>query len=175
MEPDIETFTFAPDGDIPNNALPLILYRGALAPELQNPAACQALFRENHWVGNWVDGVFDYWHYHVTGHEVLGCVEGEAEIGFGGDNFCRDGGGKVTFAAGDVVVIPAGVGHKRLSAKRGGFTVVGGYPPGQSGAITAAGDMPLAEAQRRIAGLDLPRGDPVSGPEGPLIDVWGVR
>ena len=70
----------------------------------------------------------------MTGHEVLGCVEGEAEIGFGGD-----GGIKVTFRAGDVVAIPAGVGHKRLSEKRGGFTVVGGYPPGQSGRDHAAG------------------------------------
>jgi len=170
MHSETETFTFKPDGDIPNSGLPLILYRHALPPELQNPAACQALFRENDWGGNWVNGVFDYWHYHVTGHEVLGCVEGEAEIGFGGDN-----GGKVTFAAGDVVVIPAGVGHKRLSAKRGGFTVVGGYPPGQSGAIVAAGDMPVTEAEIRIVALAPPRSDPVFGPKGPLIDAWDVR
>ncbi len=143
MDPDVQTFTFAPDGDIPNNALPLLLYRHALPPELQNPAAAQALLRENGWGGNWVNGVFDYWHYHVTGHEVLACVEGEAEVGFGGD-----GGGKVTFAAGDIVVIPAGVGHKRLSERRGGFTVVGGYPPGQSGAITRAGEMPVERGAR---------------------------
>jgi uncharacterized protein YjlB len=170
MDPEIETHTFAPDGDIPNSTLPLILYRGALSPELQSPAACQALLRENGWGGNWVDGVFDYWHYHVTGHEVLGCVAGEAEIGFGGDS-----GAKVTFWAGDIVAIPAGVGHKRLSEKRGGFTVVGGYPPGQSGAITRAGELGLDEAQETIAGLDLPRGDPVFGPEGPLMKEWNVR
>jgi uncharacterized protein YjlB len=170
MDPEVETFTFAPDGDIPNNALPLLLYRHALPPGLQNPAACQALFRENDWVGNWVDGVFDYWHFHVTGHEVLGCVAGEAEIGFGGDH-----GAKVTFRAGDVVAIPAGVGHKRLGEKRGGFTVVGGYPPGQSGAISRPGDYSLSEAQARIATLALPHRDPVGGPEGPLIEEWGVR
>jgi uncharacterized protein YjlB len=166
----VQSFVFAPAGEIPNNSLPLILYRQALPPALRTASACQSLFRENNWVGNWVDGVFDYWHFHVTGHEVLGCVAGEAEIGFGGDS-----GVEVTFRAGDVVAIPAGVGHKRLSEKRGGFTVVGGYPPGQSGRITRPGEYPLAEAQRLIAALDLPRGDPVTGPEGALMDTWGVK
>lgn len=170
MPDTVQSFVFAPDREIPNNSLPLILYRQALTPALRTASACQSLFRENNWVGNWVDGVFDYWHFHVTGHEVLGCVAGEAEIGFGGDS-----GVEVTFRAGDVVAIPAGVGHKRLSEKRGGFTVVGGYPPGQSGRITRPGEYPLAEAQRLIAALDLPRGDPVTGPEGALIDAWGVK
>ena len=170
MKGQAETFVFKPDNDIPNNALPLVLYCGALPRELQTPAAAQALFHGNDWVGNWVDGVFDYWHFHVTGHEVLGCLQGDADIGFGGDN-----GAKVTFSAGDVVVIPTGVGHKRLSAKRGGFTVVGGYPPGQNGTISQPGDFPLAEAQRKIAALTLPSGDPVSGAEGPLFAAWKLR
>ena len=170
MEPAIETFRLAPDGDIPNNPLPLILYRRALAPALRTPSACQALFARNGWGGNWVDGVFDYWHFHVTGHEVLGCVAGAAEIGFGGD-----GGIAVTFTAGDVVIIPGGVGHKRLSEKRGGFTVVGGYPPSQDGTITRPGEIPLAEARATIAALALPKGDPISGNEGPLFAAWGMR
>lgn len=170
MTGQVETFIFGPEGALPNNELPLVLYRRALPPELRSPAGCQALFRENDWVGNWVDGVFDYWHFHVTGHEVLGCVNGEAEIGFGGDN-----GAEVTFQAGDVVAIPAGVGHKRLSTKRGGFTVVGGYPPGQSGAISRPGDFTLAEAERRIEALALPKGDPVSGQDGPLFAAWHLR
>jgi uncharacterized protein YjlB len=131
MEPEVETFSLQPDGDIPNNRLPLVIYRHALPRDLQTPAAAQALFSENEWGGNWVDGIFDYWHFHVTGHEALGCVAGEAEVGFGGDN-----GIKTVFRAGDVVAIPAGVGHKRLSERRGGFTVVGGYPPDQNGTIT---------------------------------------
>ena len=170
MSETVQSFKFEPDGEIPNNSLPLLLYPQVLPPALRSPSACQALFRENDWVGNWVDGVFDYWHFHVTGHEVLGCVAGEAEIGFGGD-----AGVEVTFKAGDVVAIPAGVGHKRLSEKRGGFTVVGGYPPGQSGRITRPGEYPLAEAVRLVAALPLPKSDPVSGPEGPLIKAWSIR
>src|SRR5687767_10212918 len=170
MEPDVETFSLTPDGSIPNNDLPLVLYRHALAPELQAPGACQALFARNLWRGNWVDGIFDYWHFHVTGHEVLGCVAGSARVGFGGD-----AGIEVEFRAGDVVVIPAGVGHKRTSEKHDGFTVVGGYPPGQSGEITKAGDVEVDEARRKIAGLALPKSDPLFGNEGPLLKAWRIR
>ncbi len=116
MEPEVESFSLPPDGDIPNNPLPLILYRHALPPELRSPSGCQSLFARNTWGGNWVNGIFDYWHFHITGHEVLGCVAGHALVGFGGD-----GGIRVEFRPGDVVVIPAGVGHKRLSEKRDGL------------------------------------------------------
>ena len=170
MSAEIETFHFKPDGGIPNHALPLVVCRGALAPALRTPAACQALFAENDWGANWVNGVLDCWHFHVTGHETLGCVAGEADIAFGGDSGIR-----TTFRAGDVVVIPAGVGHNRVSEPRGGFTVIGGYPPGQDGMITRAGEMPVEEAQRLTAKLELPHGDPVSGPEGPLFAAWGMR
>jgi uncharacterized protein YjlB len=170
MEPEVETHVLPPDGDIPNNSLPLVLYRHALPPELQSAGGCQALFARNLWRGNWVNGIFDYWHFHVTGHEVLGCVAGAAEVGFGGDS-----GIMVEFRAGDVVVIPAGVGHKRLSDRRGGFTVVGGYPPGQSGEITRQGEIERDEAMRRIAGLALPRADPILGSDGPLMKAWNVR
>ncbi len=170
MEPQVEKMTLKPEGDIPNSALPLLLYRQVLSSTQQEPTACQALFRANGWGGNWINGVFDYWHYHVTGHEALGCVAGEADIGFGGDD-----GAVVTFSAGDVVVIPAGVGHKRMGVGRGGFTVVGGYPPGQNGAIVSAGDMPAVAAARLIAALALPDGDPALGADGPLVAAWGVR
>jgi uncharacterized protein YjlB len=169
VEPEIETFVFAPDGHFPNSPLPLILYRHALPPELRTASGCQALFDRNQWTGNWVGGIFDYWHFHVTGHEVLGCVAGAATIGFGGDS-----GVAIEFAEGDVVVIPAGVGHKRLSAKRGGFTVVGGYPPGQSGAIARPGEVSADEAQRAIASLAPPRADPVLAHQGPLMQAWNI-
>ena len=169
MEPDVETFALPPAGDIPNSALPLILYRHALPPDLRTAGGCQALFARNSWAGNWVNGIFDYWHFHVTGHEVLGCVQGSARVGFGGD-----AGIAVDFTAGDVVVIPAGIGHKRLSDKRDSFTVVGGYPPGQSGEIARPGELSLDAAAREIAALRLPHADPVLGQGGPLVKFWGM-
>lgn len=170
MEPEVETFHLQPSGQIPNSDLPLVLYRHALPPDLRIASGCQALFARNGWGGNWVDGIFDYWHFHVSGHEVLGCVAGSARVGFGGD-----AGIATDIVAGDMVVIPAGVGHKRLSEKRDGFTIVGGYPSGQSGQVLQPGEMDPAEARRRIAGLALPHADPMFGNEGPLFKAWRLR
>ncbi|HEX2255249.1 MAG TPA: hypothetical protein VHG92_00875 [Afifellaceae bacterium] len=169
MEPrDVEAFVIEPADGIPNNPrLPLLVYRAVLLPELTNAAACQSLFKRNSWGGNWVDGIYDYWHFHVTGHEALGCVAGSARVAFGGDA----AGLLADVVAGDVVVIPAGVGHKLLEASPD-FTVVGGYPPGQSGAITCPGDIDLEEAEERIAALDLPETDPVHGRAGLLTERW---
>jgi uncharacterized protein YjlB len=169
MEPEVETFVLTPEGGIPNSSLPLILYRHALSPTLRSPSGCQSLFARNQWSGNWVDGILDYWHFHVTGHEVLGCVAGSALVGFGGD-----GGIQVELRAGDVVVIPAGVGHMRLSENRDGFTVVGGYPPGQSGAIARPGEVSVEDALRAIASLQPPRADPVQGEQGVLLAAWNI-
>lgn len=165
----VKTFILEPDGRIPNNRLPVLLYRGGLSPELRVASQCQTLFRENDWTGNWVDGILDYWHFHVTGHEVLGCVAGHARLGLGGDR-----GIALDVAAGDVLVLPAGTGHRRLDAS-GDFSVVGGYPPGQDGAITRPEEIGFDEAVARLADLALPASDPLGGPEGPLVSAWGLR
>jgi uncharacterized protein YjlB len=63
-------------------------------------------------------------------------------------------------AAGDVLVLPAGTGHRR-AADRDGFRVVGAYPPGQEDydVLREADDA----ARRRIAELGAPGADPVGG------------
>jgi uncharacterized protein YjlB len=71
-------------------------------------------------------------------------------------------------------VIPAGVGHKRLGGS-GDFCVIGGYPPGQNGAITKPGDISREGAEATIRALSLPASDPVFGNEGPLTKAWGIR
>src|SRR5690606_2123572 len=80
----LETRVLKPSGAIPNSRLPLVIYRSVALPELRTAEGCARLFSGNGWGGNWIDGVFDYWHFHTTGHEVLGCVAGQAVIGFGG-------------------------------------------------------------------------------------------
>jgi uncharacterized protein YjlB len=169
MEPDIKTFVLEPEGDIPNSSLPLILYRYALPPTLRSRSGCQSLFARNQWSGNWVDGIFDYWHFHVTGHEVLGCVAGSALVGFGGD-----GGVQVEFRAGDVVVIPAGVGHKRLSEKHDGFHVVGLSAGAERGESRGRARFPSRMLGRAIASLQPPRADPVQGEQGVLLAAWNI-
>ena len=166
MQIELETYQLRPEDGIPNNRLPLIVYRGALAGSTRSADGCTALFQRNGWQGTWVNGVFPYWHYHPLAHEVLGCVGGSARIGFGGDN-----GIATDFKTGDVVLIPAGVGHKRLS-QQPGFLVVGGYPPGQSSAISNAGDLDVEIAGEKAAAVPVPRSDPVTGKDGGLHRVW---
>lgn len=151
---------------IPNNRLPLIHYKGALDADLCTAEGCSDLFRTNGWQGIWLNGVFPYWHYHAHAHEVLGCVSGRARIGFGGDE-----GIIADFKKGDVVLVPAGVGHNRLS-QDSGFRVVGGYPPHQDGAISESGSLSQDEALRAVASVPIPASDPVLGSAGGLIEIW---
>ena len=74
--------------------------------------------------------------------------------------------------AGDVIVIPAGVGHRQLSRSED-FLVVGGDPAGSPRAdllCGAPGERPDADA--RIAVVPLPETDPVTGAAEPLVGLW---
>ena len=104
----IETYHFADDGTVPNNPLPLVVYRGALPDCGDRAAFCEAMFARNNWPNSWHNGIYSYHHYHSTAHEVLGIARGNARVRLGGEN-----GRSVELQAGDVVVIPAGVAHKR--------------------------------------------------------------
>lgn len=73
--------------------------------------------------------------------------------------------------AGDVIVIPAGVAHKRESASAD-FLVVGAYPPGQKWDLLRGEDGERPEADERIAEVPLPQTDPVGGAAGPLLRAW---
>ena len=152
----------------PNNgSLPLLVYRDALRPADMDPAGVfVALFASNGWGGAWLNGVYDYHHYHSTAHEVLGVVSGSARLRFGGP-----GGPIFAVGRGDVVVIPAGVSHKNLGGEPG-FQVVGAYPDGQVWDLGFGKPGERPDADRNIAAVDLPRADPLYGVEGPLNSLW---
>jgi len=158
------------DGSFPNNErLPLLVYQGALALPQSNPAAIvEDLFESNGWSGSWRNGIYGFHHYHATAHEVLGIYSGSAQVQMGGEN-----GMTLTVRRGDVVIIPAGVAHKNLGAGSN-FRVVGAYPPGQRPDMCygKAGERP--QADDHIAGVTLPRMDPVYGTGGPLEAHWKI-
>lgn len=167
----IQTQIFTDDGSIPNNEqLPVILYKAALAgTEAKQPERYENLFHGNNWGNSWRNGVFGFHHYHSNAHEVLGIYGGWAEVLLGGEE-----GRIFKLEAGDVVVLPAGTGHKNIN-RSGGFKVVGAYPDGQSP------DMNYGKPDERPAVLEnirrtkLPSSDPVQGADGTMFDYWSRK
>lgn len=153
-------------GPIPNNPrFPALVYRQAFAADQTDLAtAMERRFEENGWPPAWRNGIYDFHHYHAKGHELLGIAGGSAELVLGGE-----GGRKLGVHAGDVVLLPAGTGHCRLSASSD-FLVVGAYPAGQSGDIVQGA--PTAEIRAAISRLGRPASDPLSGRQGPMLEHW---
>jgi uncharacterized protein YjlB len=112
--------------------------------------------------------VYPFPHYHSTAHEVLGVYRGHARLRLG-----HSTGVEIIAETGDVIVIPAGVGHQNLGASED-FHVVGGYPDGQSADLLRGNKGERPQADRNIEAVPLPIGDPVNGPSGPLTDAWKV-
>jgi uncharacterized protein YjlB len=79
---------------------------------------------------------------------------------------------KIELRAGDVVIIPAGVGHKHVKQSID-LLIVGAYP-----ANAGKYDEPKpneinhATAQKNISRVKPPATDPVYGRRGPLLSVW---
>ena len=164
------TFQFSDDGAVPNNALPVIVYEGALAVSRSGDpaAAIEALFRSNGWGRDiWRNGVYPFVHYHSMTHEALGIARGHGRIQLGGDR-----GQTFDFKPGDVAVLPAGTGHQKLSASDD-FLVIGGYPP-EGTYDLCRGDKPAErdKAMQTIPRVTLPKTDPVLGTSGGLTDLW---
>ena len=169
----VETAVFSDDGKVPNNRLPVILYRGAIAPDPTDPAAAfEKTFAGNDWTNSWRDGIYPFHHYHSISHEVLGIARGHGRVRLGGEE-----GRDFDLRAGDVVVLPAGTGHKRLSASSD-FLVVGAYPGGHDWDLIRADEADKAKhdaAVKDIGKVPLPRHDPVHGKTGPLNELWSAE
>jgi uncharacterized protein YjlB len=155
----LETWHAPPGDRIPNHpSFGVLIYRD-VDGVANGPDAARRLFGAHGWGGSWVDGVFAFHHFHSTSHEALAVVAGAATLELGGPQ-----GEAFDVAAGDVLVLPAGTGHRRATA-RDGFTVVGAYPAGQENYDLLRGDDPdeVAAARERIVALGAPRADPVGG------------
>ncbi|MES2661415.1 MAG: cupin domain-containing protein [Verrucomicrobiota bacterium] len=164
----IEIRLFADDGGTPNHPLlPLVILRGTEAVGSQDAAVWfEQRFVTHGWLAIWRWTVYPYHHYHSTNHEVLGVSRGTARLIFGGEN-----GGEFQVSTGDVIIIPAGVGHMRLDSSDD-FQVVGAYPRGEEPDLIRSGDDESDAARLRVAEVTLPDQDPVFGENGPLIALW---
>lgn len=152
-----DTLLLDPGETMPNSRLPVLIYRA-------EAGGFEKLFASNGWVGIWRNGVYDYDHYHSNAHEVLGVEAGRATLQLGGKE-----GQSIDVSSGDVIVLPAGTGHRRLS-RSADFSVVGAYPRGQSSYDLCRDRTP--EAELRITKVEMPKSDPVRGAKGPLLSLW---
>lgn len=166
--PQVIAHALAAGGAVPNHPRwPLLVYPAALPPATADLAAAfEQLFDRNGWPAAWRNGIYPYHHFHCEAHEVLGIYSGEVTAQFGGDD-----GIVITARPGDVIVLPAGTGHKKC-ASRGTLGVVGAYPAGQHPDLCT----PLLSGPRQhaaaVARVPRPQSDPVYGEGGPLLTYW---
>ena len=162
------THTFADDGAIPNNPLPLLLYRGAIdlsgSPDPER--VIEKTFAHNGWGDIWRNGVYPYVHYHSMIHEAMGVARGHAAVRFGGEN-----GETIDLKPGDVVVLPAGTGHQCMFHSPD-LVVIGAYPPTGTYNLCRGGKADHDKALVSIPEVPSPPTDPVFGAAGPLMLLW---
>lgn len=94
-------------------------------------------------------------------------ASGEADLLLGGP-----GGIELGLSAGDVVILPAGTGHRKVRSSPD-FSVVGAYPQDQYP------DIQISEATsaqlEMIAHVPIPESDPVQGMVGYLQAAWAIE
>ena len=159
----VERISLQQNGWVPNNPhLPVLFYHRALGAG--DPAAFEALSGRNGWPAQWRNGIYPYHHYHSTAHEVLGIIRGSAQLFLGGP-----AGRATAVEAGDVLVLPCGTGHCRVTASDD-FLVVGAYPAGQDWDICRRAPTPAMVV--RMGQLPFPASDPLGGLHGALVSAW---
>jgi uncharacterized protein YjlB len=166
--PRVIAHRLAASGGIPNHPRwALLVYPGAVAIAGEDPAAAfEALFDANRWPAAWRNGVYPFHHFHSNAHEALGVYSGEVTVQFGGDD-----GVVLTARPGDVIVLPAGTGHKRL-ASRGALGIVGAYPAGAHPDMCRPEGVSRSHHAEAVARVPLPECDPIYGAGGPLSTHW---
>lgn len=160
-------------GLIPNTSLqhkPLLIYHACF------PASASASSIERHVssVGvaapQWRYTMYSTTHFHSTTHEILCVSAGRATLCFGGE----DNPGRVDAEVrkGDVVVVPAGTGHRLLRDEKegGAFEMVGCYPVGKEWDMCYGKEEEKVKVQG-IARLGWFERDPIYGDDGPVLGV----
>ncbi|KAI8656983.1 hypothetical protein LRP88_12299 [Fusarium phalaenopsidis] len=156
---------------IPNCSIqnkPLLIYHSAF----QRPISATRIESHLSSVGvvipQWRFTMYTTTHFHSTSHEVLCISHGRARLCFGGEE--NEDRVEPVVEAGDVVIVPAGVGHRLLEDLTGGFEMVGSYPEGHNWDM-CYGKSGEEEKVNAIKNLEWFPRDPIYGDQGPTKDV----
>ncbi|KAL3954759.1 hypothetical protein ACCO45_010322 [Purpureocillium lilacinum] len=158
---------------IPNTSIqnrPLLIYHSVF-PSGTSPSAIEThLSRVGAVAPQWRFTMYDTTHFHSNTHEVLCVTHGRARLCFGGED--NPGRLEPVVEGGDVVVVPAGVGHRLLEDMGPqGFQMVGSYPVGAPAwdmCYGRGGEETRLEGIRKLGWFDR---DPIYGDEGPVLDA----
>jgi len=107
-------------------------------------------------------------HFHSTTHEVLCIFQGRARLCFGGEENPKRVESVVE--KGDVIIVPAGVGHRLLDDFSSRFQMVGSYPTGKEWDM-CYGKKEEGKMVKTIECLAWFEKDPLYGERGPVLDV----
>lgn len=165
---ELRTLRLQDTGEVPNNpGLPVLIYAGVV-PADEGESFCRSRLAEHGWGGVWINGVYDFHHFHSTNHEFLAVLCGSARLQLGGPE-----GEEVEVSAGDALVLPAGTGHCNLGHSFD-FRVLGAYPGDHQHDMCrrADGEGEGEAVRERIAAVQVPSADPLFGQEGPLVKCW---
>jgi uncharacterized protein YjlB len=162
---NFETHFFEDDGIIPNSPLPVLIYRKAFEGENIKEQILKT-FIANSWTNNWEDIILTYDHFHSTTHEVLAVAEGEVTLQIGGSK-----GIQILVSKGDVLILPAGVGHFSVSYHTN-YRIIGGYPNGADWDLLTGTPEEREFAILNIKMVPIPTLDPVFGRNGKLGTHW---
>lgn len=162
----METIYLKGDGRIPNSRLPVLIYRGVANAHVVEIEQC---LRGNDWPPEWHTsyGMYPRHHFHSDAHELIVVTRGSLTCRFGGE-----AGVDAQMEAGDVVVIPAGVGHFGNSISDD-LRLTGAFPLGCAIHDFRLGDpAEYGRMVERAQRVPVPGKDPWFGAVGPLIDIW---
>ena len=170
--PKVQAFFFADNGAVPNSCLPVLLYNDVFSEDEGGISLVKKHIERhtlrNGWRVDWVDvnAVYRYTHYHSTAHEILAVIDEVAELRLGGSN-----GKELKVGPGDLIAIPAGVAHRRISGNKY-FQVAGLYPFGQQWDMLRQTRTDYKVANQNLSKVSLPAADPFYGKDGPLMKYW---
>lgn len=213
--PKVKTYHLKPTRHIPNSHLPVLHYPSQFESAGIAASEIYDILERNGWTVHWIYryGTTQEAHYHSTAHECMTVLSGQATIRLGagdtspdleestnGRGF-EDGGVEIQVAAGDTLVIPAGVSHKTYdtipaakfalltpghgagieaddrreavaSVELSGFAMLGAYPVGSHWDFQT-GAVPSQTSWSAIWEIPVPDNDPVLGKSSAgLCGLW---